>query len=84
MSKSIFPYNLAMIMPFHGFERLSVAKNTNATFFRVGGSIKFTPIIEHTFFVVLQTKVAVVGGWCWDLSSLSLKKIIKENNLLIT
>jgi hypothetical protein len=33
MFKPIFPYILVMIMPFPGFERLSVAKNTNATFF---------------------------------------------------
>jgi len=31
--KPIFPYNIAVLMPFTGFETLSAAKNTNATFF---------------------------------------------------
>ena len=48
--KANFPYIIVMIMPFPGFERLSVAKNKNATFFRVGGSIIFVFYYEIIFF----------------------------------
>jgi len=40
MLKPIFPYIFPILMPFPKFERLSVAKKPNATFFRVGGSNK--------------------------------------------
>ena len=39
ISKPIFPDNLVMLMLFPRFDKLSTTKNTNATFFRVGGSI---------------------------------------------
>jgi len=39
ISKPIFPDNLVMLMLFPGIDKLSTTKNTNATFFLVGGSI---------------------------------------------
>jgi len=41
ISKPIFPYNLVMLMLFPGFDKLSTTKNSNATFFLVGGSISY-------------------------------------------
>jgi len=51
MLKPIFPYILVMIMPFPGFERLSLAKNTNATFFGVGGSKTFQRMTQKIFYI---------------------------------
>jgi hypothetical protein len=41
ISKPIFPNNFVMLMLFPSFDTLSTTKNTNATFFLVGGSTTF-------------------------------------------
>jgi len=51
MFKPIFPHISLMLMPFPRFERLSVVKNTNATFFRVGGSNSDWVTMEFLIFL---------------------------------
>ncbi len=41
ISKPIFPDYLVMLILFSEFDKLMTTKNTNSTFFRVGGSIKY-------------------------------------------